>query len=220
MYELPLFPLETVLFPGTPIHLHIFEPRYRMMIKRCIEESRPFGVALIRRGLEAGAALPEPNLVGCTARIATVEPYEDGRMDLTALGEERFRILGLSEEQPYLTGRVESWQLEHSHSLEMQRGARRLEPWIRRYLELANQAEPDNDLDLASLELPDDPLMLLYWSAALLQLPAYEKQPLLESPAAGALLAQVTRLCRREVSLLHRLMGVEEAVANRVSYLN
>jgi len=62
--------------------------------------------------------------------------------------------------------------------------------------------------------------MLLYWAAALLQLPAHEKQPLLESPAAGALLAQVTRLYRREASLLGRLLGVEEAEANRASYLN
>jgi len=220
MFELPLFPLETVLFPGTPIHLHIFEPRYRVMIRRCIDESRPFGVALIRRGVEAGASLPEPNQTGCTARIVSLEPYEDGRMDLTALGEERFRILSLSDEQPYLTGQVEAWQLAGSHSLEMQRGARRLDPWIRRYLQLAHQAEPDSGLDLASLELPDDPLMLLYWAAALLQLPAHEKQPLLESPAAGALLAQVTRLYRREASLLGRLLGVEEAKANRASYLN
>ena len=220
MYELPLFPLETVLFPGTPIHLHIFEPRYRVMIRRCIDESRPFGVALIRRGLEAGAALPEPNQTGCTARIVSVEPYEDGRMDLTALGEERFRILGLSDEQVYLTGQVESWQLAGSHSLEMQRGARRLDPWVHRYLELVKRADPENDLNLEALQLPDDPLMLLYWAAALLQLPAHEKQPLLESPAAGALLAQVTRLYRREASLLGRLLGVEEAEANRASYLN
>lgn len=220
MFELPLFPLETVLFPGTPIHLHIFEPRYRAMVKRCIDENRPFGVALIRRGLEAGAPLPEPNLVGCTARIASVAPYEDGRMDLTALGEERFRILALNDELPYLTGTVEAWQLERTHSLEMQRGAHRLEPWVRRYLELVKQSDPENDLDLAGLQLPEDPQMLLYWAAALLQLPAHEKQPLLEAPAAGALLAHVLRLYRREATLLDRLLGVEEAEANRVSYLN
>ena len=123
-YELSLFPLETVLFPGTPIHLHIFEPRYLAMIKRCLDENRPFGVTLIRRGQEAGAELAEPHPVGCTARIAAVDRLEDGRLNLTALGEERYRILELSYDLPYLVAKVEGLPINRPHSLEMLRSGR------------------------------------------------------------------------------------------------
>ncbi len=78
MFEIPLFPLNTVLFPGTPIHLHIFEERYKQMINLCLQEQRPFGVVLIRNGMEALGPLAEPFHIGCTAEIAHVERLEDG----------------------------------------------------------------------------------------------------------------------------------------------
>jgi hypothetical protein len=108
MYELPLFPLNTVLFPGMPIDLHIFEPRYLLMISRCLTAEQPFGVVLIRTGLEANGALAEPYSIGTTARISTVEHLADGRMNLTALGEERFEILSLDRSGPYLVGQVQA----------------------------------------------------------------------------------------------------------------
>lgn len=219
MYDLSLFPLETVLFPGTPVHLNIFEPRYRSMIQLCLDENRPFGVALIRQGMEVGGPA-EPYRVGCTARIVAVEHLTDGRMNLTALGEERFRIRRLNHDQPYLIGRVEDWQLDRSHSLEMQRGARRLVPWVRRYLIEIAQADPQSELNLEELQLPDDPLMLLYWAAAMLQIPPHEKQPLLESPTATDLLERIERLYRRETSLLGYLLATSEDTAERASLLN
>ncbi len=219
MYDLPLFPLETVLFPGTPVHLHIFEPRYLTMIQRCLEESRPFGVALIRQGLEVGGPA-RPFRVGCTARISVVEHLDDGRLNITARGEERFRIHHLNHDLPYLVGLVEDWQLEGSHSLDMQRGARRLLPWLKRYLKVVARADPLNELNLEELQLPDDPLTLLYWSAALLQIPHYEKQPLLEAATATSLLGALQRLYRRETSLLEHLSGTSEAQAEKASLLN
>ena len=219
MYDLALFPLETVLFPGTPVHLHIFEPRYLTMIQRCQDESRPFGVALIRQGLEVGGPA-RPYRVGCTARIMAVEHLDDGRLNITARGEERFRIHHLNHDLPYLVGLVEDWQLGGSHSLDMQRGARRLAPWVQRYLEAVARAEPVNELNLEELQLPDDPLTLLFWSAALLQIPPYEKQPLLEAPPAAILLEALQRLYRRETSLLDHLLQTTEDQAEKASLLN
>jgi len=72
MFELPLFPLNTVLYPGTPLYLHIFEPRYQRMINLCLNEHRPFGVVLIRHGQEALGPLAEPYRIGCTADIIRV----------------------------------------------------------------------------------------------------------------------------------------------------
>ena len=128
MYTLPLFPLNTVLFPGLPLQLHIFEPRYRTMIRLCQTENQPFGVVLIHQGIEAYGPAAEPVQIGCTARIARLVPLEDGHMNLTALGEERFRILKLNHDTPYLVGEVESLPLERPSSIALQRGARLLTP--------------------------------------------------------------------------------------------
>ena len=106
MVELPLFPLNTVLFPTAPLTLHIFEERYKEMVSRCIAEDIPFGVVLIREGQEVGSpALPFE--VGTTAQIVSVEKLLQGRMNLIAVGRERFRLLDTSHARPYLVGRVE-----------------------------------------------------------------------------------------------------------------
>ena len=79
--ELPIFPLNTVLFPGARLPLHIFEERYKAMINACIDERRPFGVCLIRSGSEPGAPA-EPFNVGTTAHIRQVQRLEDGKPGL------------------------------------------------------------------------------------------------------------------------------------------
>jgi Lon protease-like protein len=87
---IPLFPLNVVLFPGGPLPLRIFEPRYVDMVKRCMRESAPFGVVLIRDGAETGAA--ETCAVGTSARIVDFHQLPDGLLGLSCLGERRFRI--------------------------------------------------------------------------------------------------------------------------------
>jgi Lon protease-like protein len=106
--EIPLFPLNTVLLPGETLALHIFEPRYREMVGRCLEERRSFGVALIRRGHEVGDAEVEPHAVGTVARIARAQRFEDGRYEILIVGDERFRIVALDREsRPYQVAAVE-----------------------------------------------------------------------------------------------------------------
>jgi len=96
---LPLFPLEVVLLPGTPLPLHIFEPRYKEMIGECLANSAPFGVI---RALENGIAE-----VGCTAEIITVtKEYPDGRMDLICEGRKRFEVLEVNQERSFLRADV------------------------------------------------------------------------------------------------------------------
>jgi len=90
--ELPLFPLNTVLFPGGRLPLRIFEQRYMDMAKACLRDQSPFGVCLIREGREVGApAIPAD--VGTLARIGTWDMPQLGVLHVTALGEQRFRIL-------------------------------------------------------------------------------------------------------------------------------
>ena len=104
--ELPLFPLHSVLFPGETLPLHIFEERYKQLVRRCLQNNSPFGVLLIRSGDEVGGAA-EPFEVGTTARIVRVRHLDEGRMNLVCLGEQRFRLSRKVSEAPYLVGEVE-----------------------------------------------------------------------------------------------------------------
>ena len=88
----PVFPLQTVLFPGSLLPLRIFEVRYMDMAKECLREGSPFAVCLIKEGAEVGApAVPEP--IGCLARIADCDMEELGILKIRALGTDRFRIV-------------------------------------------------------------------------------------------------------------------------------
>ena len=99
MSLLALFPLEVVLFPGAPLPLHIFEPRYKEMINECLEEKKPFG--MVRANKDALAE------VGCTAIILNVlKKYDDGRLGIEAEGKQRFEIIQLNQERSFLQGEV------------------------------------------------------------------------------------------------------------------
>jgi Lon protease-like protein len=88
---IPLFPLNTVLFPGGPLRLRIFEPRYLDMVGRCMRESSGFGVAMIVEGREAGGSA-RTTTIGTLARIVDFERLEDGLLGITARGDCKFRI--------------------------------------------------------------------------------------------------------------------------------
>ena len=107
---LPLFPLGTVLYPGLVLPLHIFEERYRQLVRDLLASAEPrrFGVIAIREGRETGVPeCPSPCTVGCTAMLRQVQKYEDGRYDLVTVGAHRFRLLELDDSGPYLQGEVE-----------------------------------------------------------------------------------------------------------------
>ncbi len=96
---LPLFPLDLVLLPGTPLPLHIFEPRYREMISECLDHNQHFGVV---RGKEQELAE-----IGCTAEILSVtKKYPDGRMDIVTEGRARFEVIQLNQERSFLQADV------------------------------------------------------------------------------------------------------------------
>lgn len=115
--EVALFPLHTVLYPGGPLSLRIFEPRYLDMVSECLREARPFGVCLIESGQEAGTPAT-PHDVGTLARIVDWRRNDDGLLGLSALGERRFRVLETRvEENNLLRGRVHEMAQETSAAL-------------------------------------------------------------------------------------------------------
>lgn len=203
MFEIPLFPLDLVLFPGAPVHLHIFEERYKQMIGYCQETGAPFGVVLIRRGEEAGGPLAEPHTVGCSAQIAHLQMLAQGRMNLVALGKERFRILGLKRDRPYLVGVVEPFPLVIADGESLRREQERLRPRLERYVRLLSQ---DSDLQIDFHRLAQEPLIYINVAAMLLQVPADDKQELLEMEEAIHFARALQTLYRRELALLPAML--------------
>jgi Lon protease-like protein len=217
MLKLPLFPLNTVLFPGMPLSLHIFEERYKLMINRCLEAHLPFGVVLIENGLEANGPLAQPHHVGCTARITQVQPLGGGRMNLVAVGQDRFKILSLEHDQPYLVGNVELLPMENDNPVVLNSTGRYLRPWVERYLTMLARAE---NLKFDIDQLPQDPLSLAYLAAFLVQIPTAQKQDLLAVEGASALMDNVRAIYRREVTLLDAMLAKDNVAEQGPFSLN
>lgn len=205
MYELPLFPLNTVLFPGMPIHLHIFEERYKEMINLCISENRPFGVVLIQNGNEVGAPA-EPQPIGCTAQIAQMQPLDNGRMNLVAIGKERFHIASLSYDRAYLMGNVEAMAIITADNQRLSTTCDGLRDQLTQYLEtLSTVGQVEFDME----KLPDDAVELSYLAATLLQVPVEKKQEILKVDQADALVNVVYKTCREELAVLKAMLATD-----------
>ncbi len=206
-YELPLFPLNVVLFPGMPLPLHIFEERYKVMIADCIRENRPFGVILLDdEESDEDGGLMKPVAVGCTAEIAQVQPLDQGRMYIMTIGRERFRVVGVEYGRPYLVGTVVPAPLDVEDEAWETYGAAELEPLVMEYLTLLSRV---GDIELEPEQIPSDPEGLVYLAATLIQLPAEEKQSLLAIDRASDLARALGRVYRRELALM-RFMPEED----------
>ncbi|HHY57732.1 MAG TPA: hypothetical protein GYA08_20090 [Chloroflexi bacterium] len=207
--ELPIFPLKhVVLFPGMVLPLHIFELRYREMINRCIDEHLPFGVVLIREGQEVGAPA-KPHTVGTAARIARVERLDDGRMNITTVGTQRFRILELHTHHSYLTATVRHFPVVNGATQLAADLSQRVRPQVLEYVALLSKAA---NVNLTLDRLPEDPLTLAMLVAISLQVGDLDKQHLLEAAGVPEMLALEGRLLAREMLLLQYMIDTREDV--------
>ena len=202
--SLPLFPLNTVLFPGQVLPLHIFEERYRRMIGQCIEKSWPFGVTLIQEGEEVGGPA-RPFEVGTTARVTQVERLDDGRLNIISVGEMRFRIAALDQARDgYLRADVALWPWSPRDENASQALALNVRDRLRRYVEMISQA---SGRELETNDLPDEPTELACLTAVALQVEQLEKQDLLNSSSIAALLSKEVGLLRRELRTLQVILA-------------
>lgn len=195
--ELPLFPLHLVLFPGRPLPLHLFEPRYRQLLADCLEGDRRFGVVAIKAGREAGGCA-EIFDVGTVAEIESVTPLADGRSDILTRGVRRFRVRRLLDGTDYLRAEVALLDDDDGGMLDRRR-AGRLRELLVPYL--ACLGAPDELLE----RLPSEPNELAYLAAATLQTEVPELQRLLELDSTSTRLTTILRMLRREASLLRHL---------------
>ena len=186
-----------------PLPLHIFEERYKQMIQLCMDENELFGVVLIQHGSEALGPLAQPHTVGCTARIVDVETLAEGRMNITTIGEQRFRILSLDYDSPYLIGEVEFYPMESELPDRLTSAASRLAPKVKQYMRLLNEIE---EIDLDPDHLPEDPLELAHLGAILLQMPPENKQDLLGAASALDMLNLRNQIYDREIAFLRAII--------------
>jgi Lon protease-like protein len=189
---IPLFPLDVVLFPGTPLPLHIFEPRYKEMIGECLTHNRTFGVI---RAVEQGLAE-----VGCTAEIVTiVKEYPDGRLDLVSEGRKRFELLRVNQERSYLQGEI--LVIDDEPGAPPQEDTSRA---IQLHSELMAIAGAKQDLSAA------DPLFLSFYLAGSLPLDLDFKQKLLSLRSEAERLSLLISYLETIIPNLHRAATARE----------
>jgi Lon protease-like protein len=201
---LPLFPLNTVLFPGQLLPLHIFEPRYRQMIAECHQANTPFGVVLIRAGQEVGSNAV-PHEVGTTAKIVQLEKFPDGRYNILCAGDARFKILRTHLDKPYLSGTIDLWPWQPVEAQTVQSSLERIHTRLDRYLHLLSKLI-NSELQI---DLPDEPASLANLAAAVLQIEPHEKQQLLNTNSIAELLDRVEAALQREVRRLQVMQAAE-----------
>lgn len=206
MYELPLFPLNTVLFPGMPLPLHIFEERYKEMINYCLREGKPFGVVLISEGVAERGPLASPHAVGCTAEIVQVQHLDEGRMLIMTIGQERFRIVSIEHDRPYLVGIVEPLPLEDEDCQAISGEANHLANLLQAYLSRLAQA---GSVEYDTERIPDDPGELAYLAAGLVQVTPELKQEFLVMDRPSALIRRLAKVYGSELALM-RTMPTED----------
>lgn len=194
VHELPLFPLNVVLFPGQTLPLHIFEPRYRIMIQRCIDNNEPFGVVLAQN-----EEPDQPYDIGTSARVTEAKRLPDGRMNILTLGEERFRLHDFRvSDDGYLVGDVTPFPFDESVSPSaelMETATRRLS----RYLKLLAQA---NGLQFRFDQFPTQPVDVAVFAAIALRLSLEAKQALLSQDSITSLLAVEADILGEELRML------------------
>jgi uncharacterized protein len=204
---LPLFPLGTVLFPGLVLPLHVFEERYRALVRHLMGlpdgTPREFGVVAIRQGweVEQQTSLTLHD-VGCSAQVRQVTEHPDGRFDLTTVGHRRFAIRKVHEDrEPYLVADVDWLAEPMAAPAELDRLVPTVLDLFQRYLRLIRPTQLGE-------QVPEDPVVLSHVIAATAQLSVSERQALLAAGDPAARLRAERALLRREVGLLGRVRAV------------
>ena len=212
--DLPLFPLDTVLFPGMALPLHIFEERYLWMVNECLEGNRQFGVVMTTPTADGEGTTPQEGLrstyahrVGTSALITQVQRHDDGRMDIVTAGVERFRVLDWLRTEPYIVGRIEPFPLEDTRSPELVRLAKAASSLFVKYLRLAGEVL---GTVIRVESAPRDASTLAYMMAIALQVSNDEKQQLLSISSLPTLLWKEASIMSREQILLQRMSEVQD----------
>jgi Lon protease-like protein len=199
---LPLFPLGAVLYPGMLLPLHIFEERYRQLVRDLLDgtEPRRLGVIAIRKGRETGIdGVHSLYEIGCTATLRRVDQHEDGRFDIVTLGTQRFRLLRLDQTRPYLQGEVEMLAEDPVDAATAGPAVRVIQAAFREYLDALTEW---GGATVRLEEMPDEPELLSFIVAAAMVIDLPERQVMLAESDTLRRLAMQRALLSRETAML------------------
>ncbi len=218
--QLPIFPLNTVVFPGVTVPLHVFEDRYRALVHHLLtiadKPQRLFGIVAIREGYEVGThGVQSVHRVGCVVQMTSVDPYPDGRFDIEVVGRRRLRLDGLDTSGAYLVGDVESVEEPEDHSPAALAEARRAQETFTRYRRQLSDLRGDEVLDGG---LPQDPEYLSYSLAATCLLTLSERQALLEAPTAVERLIMLRHTLREEMRAMAAIPSLPATEVARTAW--
>jgi len=200
VYNVPIFPLNAVLFPKMPLALRIFEERYKAMVRDLPQSDNRFCVALIREDTEVGGPA-EPYEVACLAEAQSLRPLPQGMFFLEAVGVERVRITRLDRtSKPYLLGLLETWPdgTTLADKALVERVSRLFEEYTGCLMTLAGQKA-------GTIPPPSDPEMLSYLLATVLDINPPERQRLLQLPDSMSRLQAEQEILRTELPMLQAI---------------
>lgn len=218
--QLPIFPLNTVVFPGVSMPLHVFEDRYRALVHHLLtisdKSQRLFGIVAIREGYEVGThGVQSVHRVGCVVQMTSVEPSPDGRFDIEVVGRQRMRLDGLDTSGPYLVGDVETVEEARESGPQALEEAERtrstFEEYRRRLSELRGNGVLDGDL-------PRDPEYLSYGLAATCLLTLQQRQSLLETSSSTERLRMLRQLLAEEMRAMTAIPSLPATEVARTSW--
>ena len=205
MTEVPLFPLNTVVFPGVVTPLHIFEERYRALIRELVGIEtvfdRVFGIIAIREGYEVGDhGMQSAHRVGTLVQLTEVEPYDDGRFDIQVIGRQRLRVTESDNSGPFLRGVVELLPDEDEPDAVSE--AQHTLMTFETYREALSEMRGGPVL---AGEMPTDPAYLSYALASTCLLTLPQRQTLLEAESAQERLGMLRRTLHEEMRAMRAL---------------
>jgi len=198
---IPLFPLpDVVLFPGSPLPLHIFEPRYRQMVAKIMTGDKIFGVLLYDPHSSQAAS------VGSSAEILECEKLPDGRMNIMTEGRRRFKVLRTIEDLPYLQGEIE----DGPSSEDLNQVTEEVLECIKNILKLSGKLT-DKTVEMPE-DLPSDPLNLSYWVAGTMYGVPEDQQALLELQDTYGRLTQEAKVLSITTKYLAAHSALKDAI--------
>lgn len=218
--QLPIFPLNTVVFPGVTVPLHVFEERYRALVHHLLTISdktqRLFGVVAIREGYEVGShGVQSVHRVGCVVQMTSVEPYADGRFDIEVVGRHRLRLDALDTSGTYLVGDVETVEEAKVDTPTGLQEAEKTRATFEEYRRRLSKLRGDDVLDG---DLPRDPEFLSYALAATCLLTLQERQELLEAANPLDRLVMLRHALREEMRAMTAVPSLPATEVARTSW--
>ena len=203
---MPMFPLGSVLVPSMVLPLHVFEERYRQMVRDCLDGTPEFGVVLISRGSEVGGG-DVRYAVGTVARMVEAAELPDGRYALHCVGTRRIRVERWRDDDPYPVAEVADWPDEPEGSADEAAEARvRALAELRRALGL--QAELGEPAPPVTVEVDEDPEMAGHQISALAPIGPLDRQRLLEVPTTAGRLAVARAVLLDAIELLEARLAM------------